>query len=83
MGWIDEKRLPNGLLRPLTPAQTTIARHVALGLGYREIAAELKISEDAVRQHVQAIAAKLSNPRRLPPMKLTRQWAVQQRDLQA
>lgn len=83
MGWIDEKRLPNGLQQPLTPAQRKVACQVARGFGYAEIAGELAISEDAVRAHVRGIAAKLANPKRLPPMKQVRQWAVQQRDLQS
>lgn len=79
----EAKRLPNGLLRPLTVRQTDVARLVARGLGTTEIADELEIGFDATRAHVNAIADLLPNPKLLTPLRLVRQWAVRQADLRA
>ncbi len=74
-------RMTTELVRPLTPRQHDVARLVARGLGTTEIAVELKISFDAARSHVNAIADKLDNPRLLTPLRLVRQWAARQEEL--
>lgn len=80
MGWIDEKRLPNGLLRPLTKRQEEVVALLALGLEYSDIAEQLDppVSVDRVKQLVNAIAALLPNRRRLTPYKLVLIWAIAQ-----
>lgn len=78
MGWIDEKRLPNGLLRPLTRRQGEVVSLLATGLDLQPVADALEISYDVVAKHVQAIAALLPNPRRLRPLALVRTWAIAQ-----
>lgn len=78
MPWLDEKRLPNGLLRPLTKRQEDVCRLAAIGLGTGEIADSLKISYDGANQHIRAIAALLPNRNRLKPLALVRQWSIAQ-----
>jgi DNA-binding CsgD family transcriptional regulator len=75
---IPSKRLPNGLVRPLTRRQADICRLLAIGLDGPEIAQQLHIGIDAVRMHVNNIADLLENPRLLTPMRLARQWAIAQ-----
>jgi FixJ family two-component response regulator len=44
---------------PLTPRQAEIVERVARGMPDKRIAAELRISIDTVRQHIQAAAARI------------------------
>lgn len=78
MPWIDDDRLPDGLLRPLTKRQLDAARLAALGLDLQQIADGLGVSYDRAKQLIHAIAALLPNARRLKPLLLVRQWAVAQ-----
>lgn len=66
------------LLRPLTPRQLEVARLAARGFGTTEISAQLAISYDAAKMHINAIADLIDNERKLPPLRLVRQWAVTQ-----
>lgn len=76
---IDEKRLPNGLLKPLTRRQLDVAVLAAQGHGTTDIAGILEISYDAAKMHVNAIADLLPNPAVKTPLKLLREWAIAHR----
>jgi DNA-binding NarL/FixJ family response regulator len=54
-------------IRPFTDQQLKIARGIDRELSYREIAAEMGISEHTVRQYVREMALLLDEPRELPP----------------
>ena len=58
--------------RPLTPAQERVARLVAEGLTYGEIAAELGCAARTVPAHVEAIALRI--PGDAPQRYRIRQW---------
>ena len=45
---------------PLTPRETQVLRHVALGLSNREIADTLEISIETVKEHVQNLLRKIA-----------------------
>lgn len=45
--------------QPLTPRETDVLRHVALGLSNRDIAAALGIGEETVKTHVAHVFSKL------------------------
>ena len=45
---------------PLTPRETQVLRHLALGLSNREIAAALEISVETVKEHVQNLLRKIA-----------------------
>lgn len=49
----------DGLLDPLTPRESEVLTHLALGRSNRQIAATLSISPHTVKDHVDAILAKL------------------------
>lgn len=46
-------------LSPLTPRETQVLRHIALGLSNKEIAFSLRLSVDTVKEHVQNVLRKL------------------------
>ena len=50
----------NGLISPLTPRETEILNYVANGLINKQIAAELDISEQTIKNHVTSILRKLN-----------------------
>ena len=55
------QRLADRMLQPtLTPRETDVLRLMARGLRNKEIAAELRISEDTAHGHVKSILAKFS-----------------------
>ena len=45
---------------PLTPRETQVLRHVAMGLANKEIADALEISVETVKEHVQNLLRKIS-----------------------
>jgi DNA-binding NarL/FixJ family response regulator len=45
---------------PLTPRETQVLRHVALGLSNKDIGNSLQISVETVKEHVQNIFRKLA-----------------------
>jgi DNA-binding NarL/FixJ family response regulator len=45
---------------PLTPRETQVLRHIALGLSNKEIARSLEISIETVKEHVQNILRKIA-----------------------
>lgn len=45
---------------PLTPRETQVLRHIAMGLSNQEIADALEISVETVKEHVQNLLRKLS-----------------------
>lgn len=63
-------------IRPLTDRQSAVADALARGCSYREIGVTLGITPRAVKAHVQAIAARLPNPHRLPAGRLVMLWAA-------
>jgi len=44
---------------PLTPRETQVLRHVALGLSNREIGRSLGVSVETVKEHIQHILRKI------------------------
>jgi DNA-binding CsgD family transcriptional regulator len=67
---------PDGLRKSLTPRQEQVAQLLARGLDVGEIALLLQIVRESAQMHVNAIADKIENPHKLPPLKLARQWAI-------
>jgi DNA-binding NarL/FixJ family response regulator len=55
----DEIETAEGVARHLTARETVVLRLMALGLGNKEIAARLDISEHTAKFHVSSILAKL------------------------
>jgi DNA-binding NarL/FixJ family response regulator len=60
---------------PLTTRQLEITEGIRRNLSYREIGAELRISEHTVRAHVRTIALLLPNPDDLEPRVVIQLWA--------
>lgn len=77
MPWIDERRLPNGLLQPLTKRQGEICHLFARGFDGVEVALALQLNYDHVRDHVTRIANLLPFSKE-KPMARVRRWAIEQ-----
>jgi DNA-binding NarL/FixJ family response regulator len=45
---------------PLTPRETQVLRHIALGLSNKEIGRSLEISVETVKEHVQSVLRKIA-----------------------
>lgn len=56
-----------GPIRDLTEAQTRVCGGIDRGLSYREIAAELGVSENTVKAHIRAVANLIDEPSEFPP----------------
>lgn len=63
-------------LSDLSPRRREVALLVGLNYSCREIAAELEMSVHTVHSHVQWVAGKIDNPRKLPAMRLVRGWVL-------
>ena len=59
---------------PLTPRETQVLRHVAMGLSNKEIADSLEISVETVKEHVQNLLRKVS----LADRTQAAVWAIRQ-----
>jgi DNA-binding NarL/FixJ family response regulator len=55
-----ERAAPTDAQLPLTPRETQVLRHVAMGLANKEIADALQISVETVKEHVQNLLRKIS-----------------------
>ena len=60
MSAMSERATPTDAELPLTPRETQVLRHVAMGLANKEIADALKISVETVKEHVQNLLRKIS-----------------------
>lgn len=69
---IGASSMTNAPVRPLTPRQQQIADHLARGLSYPEIAAELGISVGTVRNYACQAMDRIPNPEGLKPRALLR-----------
>ena len=59
-GAMAKRDVPPDAKTPLTPRETQVLRHVALGLSNKEIADALDISVETVKEHVQNMLRKVS-----------------------
>ncbi len=57
---MSERSAPADAELPLTPRETQVLRHVAMGLANKEIADALDISVETVKEHVQNLLRKIS-----------------------
>jgi LuxR family maltose regulon positive regulatory protein len=67
---------PAALIEPLTGRELEVLRLMAEGLKYKEIAAQLFISQNTVRFHVKAIYGKLNASNRTQAIALARQIQI-------
>ena len=59
-GAMANREVPIDATLPLTPRETQVLRHVAMGLSNKEIADALEISVETVKEHVQNMLRKVS-----------------------
>lgn len=59
-GEMAKREAPADARLPLTPRETQVLRHVAMGLSNKEIADSLEISVETVKEHVQNLLRKMS-----------------------
>jgi len=60
VGMMSKRDVPADAKVPLTPRETQVLRHVAMGLSNKEIADALEISVETVKEHVQNMLRKVS-----------------------
>ena len=73
-GTLSKRESPADAKSPLTPRETQVLRHVALGLSNKEIADALEISVETVKEHVQNMLRKVS----LADRTQAAVWAIRQ-----
>ncbi|MFM9059772.1 MAG: response regulator [Planctomycetaceae bacterium] len=73
-GALSKREAPTDAKLPLTPRETQVLRHVALGLSNKEIADALEISVETVKEHVQNMLRKVS----LADRTQAAVWAIRQ-----
>ncbi|MFM9025103.1 MAG: response regulator [Planctomycetaceae bacterium] len=73
-GMMAKREAPTDAKVPLTPRETQVLRHVAMGLSNQEIADALEISVETVKEHVQNMLRKVS----LADRTQAAVWAIRQ-----
>jgi DNA-binding NarL/FixJ family response regulator len=73
-GEMAKREAPTDARLPLTPRETQVLRHVAMGLSNKEIADSLEISVETVKEHVQNLLRKVS----LADRTQAAVWAIRQ-----
>ena len=73
-GEMAKREAPADARLPLTPRETQVLRHVAMGLSNKEIADSLEISVETVKEHVQNLLRKVS----LADRTQAAVWAIRQ-----
>jgi DNA-binding NarL/FixJ family response regulator len=73
-GAMANRQVPADAKVPLTPRETQVLRHVAMGLSNKEIADALEISVETVKEHVQNMLRKVS----LADRTQAAVWAIRQ-----